>query len=65
MGAGGGQRLGVVQGLSPWPAGRGPVRRTRPPTPRAGPYRPWREVQAAGGVGTTVDHSDMRGLVAT
>ena len=30
MGAGGGQRASVVHGLSPRPAGRVPVRRTRP-----------------------------------
>ena len=32
--AGGGQHLGVVHGLPPCPAGRGPVRRTRPQHPQ-------------------------------
>ena len=67
MWAGGGQRVRVVQGLSTWPIGRVPVRRTRPQRHGHGGClgESVVEVQAAGGVWATVDHSDIRGLVTT
>ena len=57
VGAGGGQRVAVAHGLSPRPAGRGPVRRTRPQLHRTAPER--RDSRSGRGAVLFVDRQEQ------